>query len=244
MRKFCYFVALSLPVIGAGANTGLDHAPAPVMPEARRFLSDAQKSLDAGQYEFAGAVAGAVLIADEVSVNVNLDQVPKGQRADCMKAMTDALATWQSAMGNELKFRMEPDVAKADVRLSYQPEVRMDADAVAGLTTWKRSIHAIRGGHVTLCSIKTEVQVRTQDLRYHPMSLATLRQATMHEFGHVLGLEDSPHVGDLMGELDPRHPVTGPTDKEVASVRAIRQEAKEIKTAADTKAHLPVGSAS
>lgn len=232
MKNFRTSVIPVLFTLASVVCASPDHTPAPVMREALRFLADAHRSLAAGQPAFAAAVAGAVLISDEVSVNVNLNEVPKAQRADCKRALSEALATWQSVLDNQLKFRMEDDPAKADVTVSYQPEVRMEQDAVAGLTTWKRSIHAANG-HVTAYSAKTEVEVRTRDLHFHRMPFEAMRQATMHEFGHVLGLEDSEHVGDLMGELDPAHPVSAPRDYEVSAVKMLRQEAKEIKDEAE-----------
>jgi hypothetical protein len=43
-----------------------------------------------------------------------------------------------------------------------------------------------------------------------------------HELGHVLGLDDAPEPGQLMGPFVPGEPVDGPTDDEVAKVSDLR----------------------
>jgi hypothetical protein len=160
--------------------------------------------------------------------------VPTAQRDSCKRALSGALTAWSTALENTIHFRMEDDPAKADVKLTYQPEVKMQKEQVAGLTTWKRMIHSTNG-KVTTISPLTEVLVRTRDPRFRAMSTSAMRQATMHELGHVLGLEDSDHMGDIMGELDIDHPVSGPRDYEVLAVKNLRDEARQVKTDAEAK---------
>ena len=201
----------------AAASGPTPHASAPVMPEARKFIESAQEKLAAGAWDNASAIAGVVLIADEVAVNVNTDGVPKSQHDACMHALKEAFSTWETALDNSIKFRIEEDPSRADVVLKYRPDVRMKRDAVAGLTTWKRVIHTTAGRVTDVCS-KTDVLVRTRDLNYRAMAYEAIRQATEHELGHVLGLDDSSRVGDLMGELDLDHLVSGPRQNEIQAV--------------------------
>jgi hypothetical protein len=208
------------------------------MHEAKQFLLLARKNLADGAKEGAVAYASAVLISDEVSVNVNVDAVPSGQRESCKQAMAAALTAWESALDNTIHFRIEDDSVKADVRLRYQPDVKLLLDPVAGLTTWKRTVHS-ENGKVTGISPKTEVLVRTRDLHNHPMTFETMRQATEHEFGHVLGLEDSDRMGDIMGQLDLDRPVLGPRDYEANAVKSLREEAKQVKAQAESKLLQP-----
>lgn len=207
---------------------------APVMREAKQFLMLAHKNLADGSMDSATAYANAVLISDEVSVSVNVSAVPASQRGACRRALDDALGIWQAALDNSIHFRIEDDPAKADVKLTYQPDVRLQREQVAGLTTWKRMIHSVNG-KVTDISPRTEVLVRTRDPRFRAMSTGAMRQATMHEFGHVLGLEDSEHMGDIMGQLDLDHPVAGPRDYETLTVKALRDEARQIKAEAEAR---------
>jgi hypothetical protein len=232
-------LTLSLCFAVAGiSGAAPEYRTAPVMREARQFLQLAHKSFGDGSMDSAAAYAGAVLISDEVSVSVDLDAVPNPQRDSCKRALKDALAAWEVALENTVHFRMEDDPAKADVKLKYQPDVRMQREQVAGLTTWKRLIHSVNG-KVTGISPKTEVLVRTRDPRFRAMSTAAMRQATEHELGHVLGLEDSEHMGDIMGQLDIDHPVSAPRDYEVSAVKELRDEARQIKTEAEARHQNP-----
>jgi hypothetical protein len=220
--------------VGSLSMAGLAIRSAPVMPEAKKFLALAHKNLSDKAWDTAAAYAGAILISDEVSINVNVDAVPSGQRDSCKRAVDQAIAKWESALDNTLHFRMEDDPTKADIELTYQPDVRFQSEQVAGVTTWKHVVHST-DGKVTGITRTTEVHVRTQDPRFKPMTLGAMRQATEHEFGHVLGLEDSEHMGDLMGQLDLDHPVSGPRDYEVSTVKALREEARQIKADAESK---------
>jgi hypothetical protein len=55
-----------------------------------------------------------------------------------------------------------------------------------------------------------------------------MTQALLHEFGHVLGLTDSPRVGDVMGPLRLDKPATRPTEAEVLSLLQLRSQATSL----------------
>jgi hypothetical protein len=227
------FFAISLGIACLSSGALLIRS-APIMHEARQFLTLAHKNLADGALDSAEAYAGAVLIADEVSINVNVDSVPMSQRDACKRALDETITTWVAALDNSIRFRIETDPAKADIKLKFIPDVRFLKDPVAGLTTWKRTIRS-SNGKVTGISPKTDVLVRTQDPRFRPMSESAMRQAIEHEFGHVLGLEDSEHMGDIMGQLDLDHPVAGPRDYEIFAVKSLRDEARQVKLDAENK---------
>jgi hypothetical protein len=56
-----------------------------------------------------------------------------------------------------------------------------------------------------------------------------MKHEIMHEMGHILGLEDSDRVGDLMGPLDVNHPVSGPKSYESEAVYELRSQADRIR---------------
>lgn len=235
MKNISRYLFLSFCFIGGGfADAMPSIRSAPVMHEARQFLNMAHKNLSEGAMDSAVAYAGAVLISDEVLVNANLEAVPSAQRESCKHALNDALSIWETALDNTVHFTLVDSPEKADVKLTYQPEVKLQHDPVAGLTTWKRTILS-KNGKVSGISPKTEVLIRTRDPRSRPMSTSEIRQATEHEFGHVLGLEDSDRIGDIMGELDFDHPVSGPRDYEILAVKNLREEARQIKAEAESK---------
>jgi len=230
-RRTPLFLIALLGVTGS-ANPG--RGVAPILPEVKKHLAAAHKYLASGSWEFAAAHADMVLISDDVGVAVKVDGVGESQRRDCMRALDACLDRWEEALGNTVRFHLESDPAKAELTVRFRKDVRMKREPVAGLTNWKRSI-STTGGKVTDSSFKADIQVRTLDLDYRPLSYEAMRQEAEHEFGHVLGLEDSSHLGDLMGELDVMNLVSGPREYEILAVRNLRDEAKQLKTDAETR---------
>ena len=62
-----------------------------------------------------------------------------------------------------------------------------------------------------------------------PLSFEQLRACAAHELGHVLGLDDSPNNGDLMGRMDFNRPATFIRSEEVSMLIDARQEASAIR---------------
>jgi predicted Zn-dependent protease len=56
-----------------------------------------------------------------------------------------------------------------------------------------------------------------------------LRACAAHELGHVLGLDDAPESGCLMGRMDFNHPATTIRPEEVDELLRARGEATQIR---------------
>lgn len=229
-RRPVLWIALVATTVCGAAST---LRAAPVLPEVKKHLAAAHKCLASGSYESAAAHADLVLIADDVSVSVNVDSIRASQRNRCVQALQACLETWESALDDTVRFHLEDDPAKADLKVVFRTDVRMKREPIAGLTNWTRTISA--NGKKVSAKFKADIQVRTQDLQYHGLSFEVMRQEAEHEFGHVLGLEDSNIVGDLMGELDMDHVVACPSNAEIQTVKDLRLEAKRIKADAELK---------
>jgi len=221
-------LVVSIAIAAAVVCSASTMRSANVLSEVKRHLAEGHKFAADGSWEIAAAHADVVLISENVSVYVNVDHVSSSQRQACLRALDAALSQWESALDSTIHFQMQSDPSRADLKVIFRPDVRMGREAVAGLTNWTRSIHA-SGNKVTQASFKAEVQIRARDLEYHELSFEAMRQETEHEFGHVLGLDDSDHLGDLMGLFDINHLVTGPRDYEIQAVRNLRNEASQIK---------------
>ena len=205
-----------------------------VLPEIKKQLAAAHKYLADGSWQYAVAHADLVLISDNVSISINVEKVAPSQRQTCIDALNAACSVWESALGKSLRFHVENDPSKADLKVTFRPNVQMGNEAVAGLTKWTRDIRT-SGGQVTDVSFRADVSVRTRGLDSRSLSFESIRQETEHELGHVLGLDDSDRLGDLMGELDAELPVSGPRDYEILAVKSLREEAKHVKTEAEAK---------
>ncbi|MEQ1933145.1 MAG: matrixin family metalloprotease, partial [Fimbriimonadaceae bacterium] len=102
-----------------------------------------------------------------------------------------------------------------------------------GFTSWQRQILRFENGSYQ-AKLAASVQLRTITPQGKPMSLAQMRHAAMHELGHILGLDDSPDQGDVMGPLDLSRPVIEPKSDEIAELLKLRKDAQEIRTRAAT----------
>jgi len=227
-RTFAFLIPLAFAGIASAAPI---HGTANVLPEVRKQLAAGHKCVVDGSFGTASAHADVVLISDNVAVYVNTAFVPASQRSTCLKAIQASLSEWQSALDDTIHFHLEDDPAKADIKVTFRADVRMGREAVAGLTNWTRSIHT--DGQVSQATFKADMQVRARNMDFHPLSFEAMRQETEHEFGHCLGLDDSDHLGDLMGLFDVAHLVSGPRDYEIQAVKDLREEAKQIKADAN-----------
>ena len=188
-----------------------------VLPEVRRHLADGWACLK-GEPALARAHARAVLAEGDGLVEVDLGAVPADRRTACRAAVDGALEAWERAIGDGFRLRRADDRRRHAVVVRFLPDVRDEGRGVAGYIDWK---HAAERQDA-------DVQVRTVRPNGEPMSFRAMRGTVLHEFGHLLGLDDSDREGDAMGPLDPAHPVGEPTDAEASAVRAIRDEAERI----------------
>jgi hypothetical protein len=83
--------------------------------------------------------------------------------------------------------------------------------------------------------MSADVRVRTIKPDGSPMLLEHMRHTSAHELGHVLGLDDSPFYGDIMGPLDLSHPVSDFEAAELDNLRAVRSEAEQVREQALAK---------
>lgn len=221
--------AITLGVISTcGASSP---SPATILPEVQKHLSEAHRCATSGSLEFAIAHANLVLVSDQVSVCLKFESSSVSERAQCTRALNAGLLAWESVLDHSIQFRREEDPAKADIVFRFMSDVRMGRERVAGYTSWRRSIRS-EGDRVMQVTFKADVQVRSRDLNRSAMSFESIRQESEHEIGHILGLEDSDRDGDLMGPLNPSHPVSTPRDYEVDAVRRVRNEARQIRDGA------------
>jgi predicted Zn-dependent protease len=199
-----------------------------VLEEVRNHLNEAQKNFDKGTFDLAMAHADMVLVSDEIKVSYVFQNVPDNIRPSALKAMEQALETWETALSRTIRFEMVASPEAADVQIRFKPDVRMGREPVAGFANWKRVITTEDDGRVH-AKFTADLQIRTMTLSWKPMSLEAMRHEIMHEIGHVLGLEDCDNSGDIMGPLDMSKPVAAPRPYEVQAVLDIRRHASRIR---------------
>lgn len=207
---------------------------AALLPEVQKHLDAAHDCASNGSPQVAAAHADLVLVGDAITVSVQFVGVSDRLHDRCTKALDGAMDAWTKALDGTVEFRNVTDPARADIVIRFKPSVLMGKEQVAGYANWKRLLKS-DGGHLESSSFKADLQIRTSNLDGRPMPFDCVRHEIAHEIGHILGLEDSDAVGDLMGPLDVDHPVEGPLPFEALAVKQLRDEAHRIRTEALAK---------
>lgn len=203
-----------------------------LLPEVNKHLDSARTEIANGHGEIAAAHADVVLIGDEVKYSVKFEEgVPKKLYAKCEQALDEAFDSWQQSLNDTVTFVPVEDPAKAHIQIRFKRDVLMGKEPVAGFANWKRKIQ-LDGDRVLSATVTADLQIRTVNLDGKAMPADAMTHEVMHEVGHVLGLEDCDHLGELMGPLDVRRPVDAPRSHEASAVRDLRDEAKRLKSEA------------
>jgi hypothetical protein len=244
-----YFV-LAL-VVGLACAPAVASAPAklsPVLPEVRKHLQDGFADVESNTLVMARAEAQLILLDNRVKYSVNFESVPQNQRKECMDCLHAAMSEWERDLEGTFRFTQveadakSTDEAPAEVVVRFRPSVTMHKEQVAGYVNWSRTLNAESDGTVK-ARFSADLQLRIKDLEGRKMPSDAMRHAAMHELGHVLGLDDSPVEGDVMGPLDIENPVSAPTSLEIETVKSLRAQANEIldKSAAGAKSQTSPG---
>jgi predicted Zn-dependent protease len=201
---------------------------ATILEEVQGHLTQARQCIDSGQ--FALAIAHLDEFAKpELTYSAEFQSVPDKLHASNLQSLHEAVAAWQDGLGDSVKFREVDASENADVKVLFKADVRMGQEAVAGYANWQRSIDPAADGKPAGHFVAT-LQIRTLDLLFKPMPANAVRHEVMHEFGHVLGLEDSNSKTDLMGPLDQEHPLLKPQPHEMKAVLDLRNAASKIRS--------------
>ncbi len=199
--------------------------PATVLPEMSRHLAFADRCLRSGDLE--GVLASTELILLP-RLRVYVD--PATSTCAAGTGLSEAIALWSQATDEEVTFTRVSDPSSADVVVRFQTSLGRNTTDFGGFTTWKRSV--LRDGRKAAWSLHADVALRTVQPNGTPMTAAQVRHAALHELGHVLGLADSNHGGEVMGPLDLSRPVARPAQAEVDELRRLRRDASDIRNLA------------
>lgn len=187
-----------------------------------------------GQIDDALAHIGLILM-NHATYHISFDPaVAAEKQPECIAAFRDAVAMWDRALGPDFELDEVPADQPAEINVTFQPDVKQSGSEIAGFVTWRRRVVTGDGSPAHM-DFSADVEVRTVMPDGTPMMLEHMRHTSAHELGHVLGLDDSPFFGDIMGPLDLQHPVTDFDAAELENLRAVRAEAEQVREQALAK---------
>jgi predicted Zn-dependent protease len=213
---------------------------AQILPDMMQHLDCARTCLHKGEFEVARAHTDIILLNRDLKVFVDTGYADRENAALCEQALDGAITMWENALGGEVHFLSVREEKEADIVVRFESNVLSSrGQEVGGNVNWTRSI--VTDGLETRGVVKATIKVRTYCPGRDRMTLEQMRHVACHELGHVLGLGDSPRVGDIMGPLDLRRPATVISIDEVQALREVRDTASDLRREATNKVLLRIG---
>ncbi|MEI7986687.1 MAG: matrixin family metalloprotease [Armatimonadota bacterium] len=227
IKKVGMIAAIGLIVASSFAGY---HARAAIHPAVTEHLDNARIQSQLGKADEAASYAQAMLMGGQITVSVDYGNTPIKQIESCNIAIKGAFDMWETALNNDVSFKRVEFGEKADVKIKFDQNVKLNNQIVSGYINWSRSVESTVDGPVP--RFKADVFLRTTDPNGTPLQAKAMKHTCGHEFGHMFGLDDVKEVGVLMGPINLRSPVSGPNESEVETVKAIRAECQSLVLAA------------
>lgn len=221
-----------LVLVGMGSATqadpGFDYTKL-IQSQVKDYITRAEDSLQNGRYSEALAVSEFVMLTGSIKVRLDLSNLPDSRKDQAKQAVIDALDLWSPALENQTKF-VFVDSGPAQIRVRFQNGIVHLGQEVAGLAVWSRNFYDWGNDNYS-GRVSADIRLRSLTVDGEPMSYEAIRHAACHEMGHVLGLWDSPRIGDIMGPMPVNRPSTGPSANEIQVLRDLRHRASMISQA-------------
>ncbi len=163
----------------------------------REALADSKR----GRSERALALLSSLLLTNNARVGVDEGSLPKGSREAFRRGMERGVRTWREAMP-EAPFALSRPREEPDVVVRFVPRIDVTED-VQGMIEAKRELRWDRKGYgyrlraVLLVREETDRRLLTEN---------EVASVVAHELGHLLGLDDTGRVRELMGPFVPASP--------------------------------------
>lgn len=212
------------PAIELNPRVDLDHR---VMRDLHTHVDRALECAKTGAWNEAVAHSDLVLSIGSLGYKVRFEDGNERDRAKLEKAVEDAARMWEEVLDYQVDFVPDED---GPIQITFMNSVRRGGRDVGGSVQWRRDVVENSAGEFR-CVLDAKVSIRTKKLDGRAMSADHLRHVAAHELGHVLGLGESAHVGDIMGPLDFARPAKRIGSDESEALRIVRERALAVRRA-------------
>jgi hypothetical protein len=213
----------ALPILGL--LTACLAGSADLLPEMKQHLDFGHRCVRLG-YDSGAQASCELILLPQILVYVD----ERGSTPEARAAIGEAAFIWEDALEHETMFVRVHNRKEAQVVITFRDRLQVDGNEAGGFTEWSRSVKWANTHYEG--KLQATIVLRTHQPNGKPMTRFQARHAMLHEFGHLLGLDDSPQKGGVMAPLNLRKPIGTPSEQEVRTIRSLRDEAMALKLSA------------
>jgi hypothetical protein len=196
--------------------------PAEIHESSIKALNEASEAHQKRDHQLALALLHGVFYKGGVKVAVDPKFPAPNQAA--REGLGRSLSTWSTTLEGDSPIQFINDASAADVKIQFVDKVPRSGHDALGLIELKKEYRWNR--------LRYEIEITgTIYIQTHfdknPLDATQYSEVIAHELGHLLGLDDMPNPGQLMGPMIVNQPIPNPNKRESYAVQILRHQAKK-----------------